>query len=179
MNRCLVTSFCSPEGVDFFFTKKYIKNNWRLDMKRYNPGEIEPKWQGIWEENGTFRGEDFSEKRKFYATQMFPYPSGAGLHVGHVRNFTIVDAIARFHRQLRENVINPLGFDTFGLPAENYAIKTGVSPAVATAENIANWVWDQIEEEVSRPNCWLSLVEVWETRTSCVSLSAEDRARMK
>ena len=77
--------------------------------------------------------------QKMYLAEMFPYPSGAGLHVGHVRNFTIVDVLARFYRQQRLNVLRPFGYDTFGLPAENYAIKTGISPQSATATNIANF----------------------------------------
>ena len=77
--------------------------------------------------------------QKMYVAEMFPYPSGAGLHVGHVRNFTIVDVLARFYEQQRLNVLRPFGYDTFGLPAENYAIKTGISPQAATATNIANF----------------------------------------
>jgi leucyl-tRNA synthetase len=108
-------------------------------MKRYNPSEIEPKWQKNWAETKIYEAQDNSDKPKKYVAGMFPYPSGAGLHVGHVRNYSIVDAIARFHRQRGYNVMNPMGWDTFGLPAENYAIKTGTPPAVSTAENIKNF----------------------------------------
>jgi leucyl-tRNA synthetase len=108
-------------------------------MKRYNPSEIEPKWQQIWEDQNVNHVEIDNDKQKIYVAGMFPYPSGAGLHVGHARNYLIVDAIARFHRQLGFNVMNPMGWDTFGLPAENYAIKTGAQPAVVTKENIASF----------------------------------------
>ena len=88
----------------------------------------------------TYAAVDNDNSRpKLYAAEMFPYPSGAGLHVGHVRNFTIVDVIARFYRQQGYNVLRPIGWDTFGLPAENYAIKTGTSPKETTAKNIANF----------------------------------------
>ena len=105
-------------------------------MKRYNPQEIEPKWQKNWADAEAHKAEDNSDKPKTYVAEMFPYPSGAGLHVGHVRNFMIVDAIARFYRQLGHNVMRPFGYDTFGLPAENYAIKTGLSPQETTVTNI-------------------------------------------
>jgi leucyl-tRNA synthetase len=108
-------------------------------MKRYNPQEIEAKWQARWENEKTYAARDFDGDNKIYTSEMWPYPSGAGLHVGHVRNFTIVDVIARFYRQLGHNVLRTFGYDTFGLPAENYAIKTGVSPQKVTAENIANF----------------------------------------
>lgn len=108
-------------------------------MRRYNPSEIEPKWQQVWEEQKVNEVDVDSSKVKTYVSGMFPYPSGAGLHSGHAFSYTIVDAIARFYRQHGHNVLNPMGWDTFGLPAENYAIKTGVAPAVVTAENIARF----------------------------------------
>ena len=109
-------------------------------MKRYEPLAIEKKWQDIWANEHTYAAVDGDITRpKLYAAEMFPYPSGAGLHVGHVRNFTIVDVIARFYRQQGYNVLRPIGWDTFGLPAENYAIKTGESPKKTTAQNIANF----------------------------------------
>ena len=108
-------------------------------MKRYNPSEIEPKWQQVWAEDQRYKASDTSEKPKYYVTGMFPYPSGAGMHTGHFFEHSIVDAEARFRRALGYNVMYPMGFDNFGLPAENYAIKTGVSPQQATAENIANF----------------------------------------
>ena len=108
-------------------------------MKRYNPSEIETKWQSVWEDQHVNEVVVDASKQKLYVAGMFPYPSGAGMHTGHAFSYTIVDAIARFHRQHGKNVLNPMGWDTFGLPAENYAIKTGTAPAVVTAENIANF----------------------------------------
>ena len=108
-------------------------------MERYNPSAIEPKWQQIWEDQKANEVEVDTSKVKTYVAGMFPYPSGAGMHTGHAFSYSIVDAIARFHRQHGRNVLNPMGWDTFGLPAENYAIKTGTAPAVVTAENIANF----------------------------------------
>lgn len=108
-------------------------------MKRYNPAEIEPKWQRIWEDTNANEAHHDASKVKTYVAGMFPYPSGAGMHTGHAFSYSIVDAIARFYRQHGHLVLNPMGWDTFGLPAENYAIKTGTSPAVATATNIANF----------------------------------------
>lgn len=115
-------------------------------MKKYDPIKIEEKWQKIWDENQEFKAKTSKEAKadgekvqKMYLAEMFPYPSGAGLHVGHVRNFSIVDALTRFYTQQRLNVLRPFGYDTFGLPAENYAIKTGISPEVATKQNIDNF----------------------------------------
>lgn len=108
-------------------------------MKRYNPSDIEPKWQAIWSEHKTFVAEDTSDKQKFYISCMFPYPSGAGMHVGHAFEHVIVDAIARFQRAHGKNVLNPMGWDAFGLPAENYAIKTGTAPSETTKTNISNF----------------------------------------
>ncbi|MDO4872387.1 MAG: leucine--tRNA ligase [bacterium] len=108
-------------------------------MKRYNPIEIEAKWQKKWDDSKLYEVKADSSKQKMYISGMFPYPSGAGLHTGHARSYTIVDSIARFWRQNGKNVLNPIGWDTFGLPAENYAIKTGISPQEATETNIANF----------------------------------------
>ena len=108
-------------------------------MDRYEPLRIEEKWQKRWEEEKPFRAEERPGERKMMLAEMFPYPSGAGLHVGHVRNFTIVDVLARFYWQQGFNVLRPFGYDTFGLPAENYAIKTGVSPQEVTKTNIDNF----------------------------------------
>ena len=109
-------------------------------MERYDPLKIEQKWQKIWADTEAFKaGPIDDDKPKKYVAEMCPYPSGAGLHVGHVRNFTIVDVLARFYAQQEMNVLRPFGYDTFGLPAENYAIKTGISPQSATATNIANF----------------------------------------
>lgn len=108
-------------------------------MKRYNPIEIEAKWQKKWDDSKLYEVKADPSKQKMYISGMFPYPSGAGLHTGHARSYTIVDSIARFYRQKGKNVLNPIGWDTFGLPAENYAIKTGISPQEATKTNIANF----------------------------------------
>ncbi len=111
----------------------------------YPFAEFEPKWQARWEREKTFRtpgprddGFDPS-KPKFYVLDMFPYPSGAGLHVGHPEGYTATDIVARHKRMTGHNVLHPMGYDSFGLPAEQYAIKTGQHPAVTTAENIANF----------------------------------------
>ncbi len=108
-------------------------------MKRYNPLEIEEKWQKKWEKEKPYKAEIKLGVPKMFLAEMFPYPSGAGLHVGHVRNFTIVDVLTRFYEQQRLNVMRPFGYDTFGLPAENYAIKTGTAPQDVTETNIANF----------------------------------------
>ena len=108
-------------------------------MKRYNPTEIEPKWQKTWADEHRYQAVDDDTKPKYYVTGMFPYPSGAGMHTGHFFEHSIVDAEARFRRALGYNVMYPMGWDSFGLPAENYAIKTGRAPADTTKENIANF----------------------------------------
>ena len=108
-------------------------------MDRYEPLKIEAKWQEKWEKEKPYRAEIKKGTPKMYLAEMFPYPSGAGLHVGHVRNFTIVDALTRFYEQQRLNVMRPFGYDTFGLPAENYAIKTGTAPQAVTKTNIDNF----------------------------------------
>jgi len=108
-------------------------------MKRYNPSEIEPKWQKVWEDQKVNQVDVDLTRTKMYVSGMFPYPSGVGMHVGHAFSYSIVDAIARYYRQHGFNVLNPIGWDTFGLPAENYAIKTGTAPAVATVTNINNF----------------------------------------
>ncbi len=108
-------------------------------MKRYNPKDIESKWQKIWEGQAIYKATDDPTKPKRYVLEYFPYPSGAAMHVGHVRNYTIGDAISRFMRMQGYNVLHPMGWDAFGLPAENYAIKTGISPRKAVDENTAKF----------------------------------------
>lgn len=108
-------------------------------MKRFNPSELEVKWQKKWQDEHRYEVSEDDSKQKMYVSGMFPYPSGSGLHSGHAFSYTIVDTIARFYRAHNYNVLNPMGWDTFGLPAENYAIKTGTAPAKVTAENIANF----------------------------------------
>ena len=104
--------------------------------KQYNPAEIEGKWQRIWEESGAFRAQDDFTKPKYYPLIEFPYPSGAGLHVGHPRSNTAMDIIARMRRMQGYNVLFPIGWDAFGLPTENFAIKMHQQPAAITAKNI-------------------------------------------
>ena len=108
-------------------------------MDRYEPLKIEEKWQKIWEKTEPFKVMEEPGVPKMMLAEMFPYPSAIGLHVGHVRNFTIVDVLTRFYRQQGMNVLRPFGYDTFGLPAENFAIKTGRSPKDVTAENVGNF----------------------------------------
>src|SRR4051795_6199213 len=108
-------------------------------MRRYNPKEIEPKWQEIWEESEIYKAVQDKSRPKKYILEYFPYPSGAAMHVGHVRNYTIGDAVSRYYRMQGYNVLHPMGWDAFGLPAENYAIKTGISPQQAIAENTSKF----------------------------------------
>ena len=106
-------------------------------MREYKPQEIEPKWRKYWEEHATFKTDiwDFS-KPKFYALDMFPYPSGSGLHIGHPEGYTATDIVSRMKRMQGYNVLHPMGFDSFGLPAEQYAIETGNNPNDFTVKNI-------------------------------------------
>ena len=108
-------------------------------MSFYNHKEIEPKWQKYWADHHTFKTGTDASKPKFYALDMFPYPSGAGLHVGHPEGYTATDILSRFKRAQGYNVLHPMGWDAFGLPAEQYAMDTGNDPAEFTAENIANF----------------------------------------
>jgi leucyl-tRNA synthetase len=105
----------------------------------YQPNLIEPKWQAHWEKNQTFKTETNSKKPKYYVLDMFPYPSSTGLHVGHPEGYTATDIMARFKRAKGFNVLHPMGWDAFGLPAEQYAIKTGQHPAVTTQQAIDNF----------------------------------------
>ena len=105
----------------------------------YNFKEIEPKWQRRWQENKTYKVETDPSRPKFYVLDMFPYPSGAGLHVGHPLGYIASDIYSRYKRQKGFNVLHPMGYDAFGLPAEQYAIQTGQHPAVTTEQNIARY----------------------------------------
>ena len=105
----------------------------------YNFHEIEPHWQNFWEQTGSFRAENISSKPKFYVLDMFPYPSGAGLHIGHPEGYTATDILARYKRAKGFNVLHPIGWDAFGLPAEQHAVKTGTHPASNTQNNIVNF----------------------------------------
>ncbi len=105
-------------------------------MEKYRPDKIEKKWQKIWEENGIYKAKEDKSKKKFYGLVEFPYPSGDGLHVGHLRSYTALDIICRKKRMQGYNVFYPIGFDSFGLPTENYAIKKKISPEIITKENI-------------------------------------------
>lgn len=105
----------------------------------YNFRDIEAKWRAFWAENKTFRAEDQSEKEKYYILDMFPYPSGAGLHVGHPLGYIASDIFARYKRLKGFNVLHPMGYDSFGLPAEQYAIQTGQHPRITTENNVARY----------------------------------------
>ncbi|MFM2041057.1 MAG: hypothetical protein RLZZ493_1646 [Bacteroidota bacterium] len=111
----------------------------------YNFSEIEKKWRKHWAENQTFKAEDASDKPKFYVLDMFPYPSGAGLHVGHPLGYIASDIYARYKRLCGFNVLHPMGYDSFGLPAEQYAIQTGQHPAITTEQNVARYR-DQLDK---------------------------------
>src|SRR4028119_974386 len=108
-------------------------------MPDYNPKEIEKKWQEQWETEGIYKVENDPSKPKYYVLDMFPYPSGAGLHVGHPLGYIGSDIYSRYKRLKGYNVLHPMGFDSFGLPAEQYAIETGQHPAVTTEKNIATY----------------------------------------
>ena len=109
-------------------------------MPAYRPEEIEKKWQAHWKAHSTFKAENHSEKPKYYVLDMFPYPSGAGLHVGHPLGYIASDIVTRYKRLQGFNVLHPMGFDSFGLPAEQYAIQTGQHPEKTTRENIARYI---------------------------------------
>ncbi len=108
-------------------------------MPRYNPAEIEPRWQRFWSKNKTFSTPETITNEKMYVLDMFPYPSGSGLHVGHPEGYTATDIVARFSRMIGKSVLHPMGFDAFGLPAEEYAIKTNTPPRESTEKNINNF----------------------------------------
>jgi len=105
----------------------------------YDPAKIEPRWHKYWDDHQTFKAVDGSDKPKYYVLDMFPYPSGNGLHVGHPEGYTATDIVSRYKRMNGFNVLHPMGWDSFGLPAENHAMKTGTHPAETTKKNIANF----------------------------------------
>ncbi|RZK16095.1 MAG: leucine--tRNA ligase, partial [Hymenobacter sp.] len=109
-------------------------------MPAYRPQDLEKKWQAHWQQHHTFRADNQSNKPKYYVLDMFPYPSGAGLHVGHPLGYIASDIVARYQRLQGRNVLHPMGFDSFGLPAEQYAIQTGQHPAVTTEKNIETYI---------------------------------------
>ncbi len=142
-------------------------------MPRYNPAEIEPKWQSYWESNRTFATPEMPGKEKLYVLDMFPYPSGSGLHVGHPEGYTATDIVCRYARMQGKTVLHPMGFDAFGLPAEEHAIKTNTPPRVSTEKNIAEFTrqlkmlgfsydWDRViattDVEYFRWTQWIFLV---------------------
>ncbi|MBJ7496485.1 MAG: class I tRNA ligase family protein, partial [Gemmataceae bacterium] len=108
-------------------------------MPSYNPRIIEPKWQTFWLKNKTFKTPEKPTAQKYYILDMFPYPSGAGLHVGHPEGYTATDILARYKRARGFSVLHPMGWDAFGLPAEQYAIETGTHPRITTEKNINNF----------------------------------------
>ena len=111
-------------------------------MEKYNPQAVESKWQAVWNAPDYYRTTEDSSKPKYYALEMFPYPSG-NLHMGHVRNYSIGDVVARYRSMAGYNVLHPMGFDAFGMPAENAAIAHGVKPGDWTFANIKNMTAQQ------------------------------------
>ncbi|MCG8376803.1 MAG: class I tRNA ligase family protein, partial [Chlorobiales bacterium] len=106
---------------------------------RYDFQAIEKKWQAYWDKHQTFFTENANGKPKYYVLDMFPYPSGSGLHVGHLEGYTATDIMARYKRSRGYNVLHPMGWDAFGLPAEQFAIKTGTHPKVITEKNVGSF----------------------------------------
>ena len=126
--------FCS--ALDFSYLCTQICKESTFILMDYNFRDIEKKWQKRWVENCTYRVTEDKDKQKFYVLNMFPYPSGAGLHVGHPLGYIASDIYARYKRLKGFNVLNPMGYDAYGLPAEQYAIQTGQHPAITTEQNI-------------------------------------------
>ena len=124
---------CRPIGF-FLISLLYMS-----DAKKYNPSKIEQKWQKIWRESNLYKTEIDSKKDKFYILDMFPYPSGEGLHVGHPKGYIATDIYSRMKRMQGYEVLHPMGFDAFGLPAEQYAIKNKLNPKIATDKNVARY----------------------------------------
>jgi len=122
---------------DYCCEKHY--SSFLIFIMAYNPNEIEPKWQKYWEDNKVFKAEIDLKKEKLYILDMFPYPSGQGLHVGHPEGYTATDILSRYKRMRGFNVLHTMGWDAFGLPAEQYALETGTHPSVTTKKNILNF----------------------------------------
>ena len=129
-------------------------------MKAYDFKSVEKKWQDKWEDAGVFHAVDFSEKPKFYGLVEFPYPSGAGMHVGHIKAYSGLEVVSRKRRMEGYNVLFPIGFDAYGLPTENYAIKTGMHPRQVTDQNIAKFT-DQLKK-VGYSFDWTRVVDTTE-----------------
>jgi leucyl-tRNA synthetase len=164
-------------------------------MPAYHFQRIEPKWQRYWEEQKTFRAEDLTPgKPKLYILDMFPYPSGAGLHVGHPEGYTATDILCRYKRMRGYNVLHPMGWDAFGLPAEQYAVKTNTHPRITTQQNIDNfrrqikalgfsYDWDRevdtTDPEYYRWTQWifLKIYDTWYD-SECVWVDAQGRNRV-
>jgi leucyl-tRNA synthetase len=134
LTQITVDYFCICAILEHWICKANLNN-----MQKYNPQKIEKKWQKKWYDSTLFKAQDGSKKKKFYLMVEFPFPSGSGLHVGHCRPYIGLDIITRKRRLQGQNVLFPMGWDAFGLPAENYAIKMGIHPSVAVKQNIANY----------------------------------------
>ena len=132
--------FWKAFAKSFFYLCAFkFRISFNSEKMDYNFAEIEPKWQKYWEENKTFKTIDDFSKQKYYILDMFPYPSGAGLHVGHPEGYTATDILSRYKRMKGFNVLHPMGYDAFGLPAEQYAMQTGTHPAITTQINCDNF----------------------------------------
>src|SRR5262249_46352272 len=128
-----------PGRAGIFGPPRSSKGETPAMSNSYPFADVEPRWQRYWIEHKTFRVREDPARPKFYCLDMFPYPSGAGLHVGHIEGYTATDILSRFKRMRGWNVLHTTGWDAFGLPAEQYAVKTGIHPAITTQENIANF----------------------------------------
>ena len=136
---CSLSKYNSHNPINYL-TLRLQKRFFTIAFKmEYNFNEIEPKWQKYWEKHKTFRTNNDFSRPKYYVLDMFPYPSGAGLHVGHPEGYTATDIVSRYKRMKGFNVLHPMGWDAFGLPAEQYAIQTGTHPAVITNQNCDNF----------------------------------------
>jgi leucyl-tRNA synthetase len=137
-----VECFVRPNQFEYcrvFAAASTLTPDSRVKMPRYTPATIEPKWQRYWEQHETFKTPEMPVGEKLYVLDMFPYPSGDGLHVGHPEGYTATDIVCRFARMNGKTVLHPMGFDAFGLPAEEHAIKTGEHPRINTENNIATF----------------------------------------